>query len=711
MTEVPGYQRFFAELKRRKVFRVAAVYGAVAFVVLQVADILVPALHLPESFTTGIALLSILGFPIALVLAWAFDTTPSGIQRTDVATTGEIESILAQPAAKRWPSGLLALFGVVALAVGGWLALSSRSETPGAEGGAAPVEVAQGSEADRGETGTAAESARPPSIAVLPFDNMSRDPETLPFTDGLHDDLLTQLSKIGSLKVISRTSVQEYRDSPKSIPEIGDELDVGYVLEGGVQRAGDQFRLNVQLIDADSEGHLWAEQYTGDLTVAGIFAIQTEIATKIAEALKAQLTADQRESLARVPTQDLQAYEAYRRGMEYIREGYAEPTIRTADRFADQAIARDSTLAEAWALKSVAASSLYWFFYDRSDSITAASMAHARRALELAPDLAYGHWALGAWHYRVNLDYDRALEEIDLALEGIPGEVDLHTLAGSVHRRNGEMEEAIARYRDAAELDPRQAMAPYSVGETLSLLRRYGEADPWFRRAIEIRPDFAYPYSFMASNRMRAEGDTAGAREILEELVELGIYDQGMENGSFADLYRVERDAASMRRAAGSEPVYRNSQFFFEPGPYVTGWSWRVEGDEPRARAAFDSARVIVEARLAESPDDARFRSVLGVILAGLGRNDEAIASAKRGLELMPPEVEAWRGTYRLRDLALVYAMTGRSDDAFEILERLLAMPADFSAWDLRLDPYWDDLRGDPRFETLVARAGALAGE
>ena len=707
MPEASGYQRFFAELKRRKVFRVAAVYGAVAFVVLQVADILVPALHLPESFTTGIALLSILGFPIALVLAWAFDSTPSGLQRTDAATTGELEAILSQPAASRWPSGLLALAGVVALVVGGWLALSSRpttSVTPAGENPAAPAAEAGVETAESATDGS-------PSIAVLPFDNMSRDPETLPFTDGLHDDLLTQLSKIGSLKVISRTSVQEYRDSPKSIPEIGEELGVGYVLEGGVQRAGDQFRLNVQLIDAESEGHLWAEQYTGELTVAGIFAIQTEIATKIADELEAQLTADQRESLARVPTQDLQAYEAYRRGMEYIREGFAEPTIRTADRFADQAIARDSTLAEAWALKSVAASSLYWFFYDRSDSITAASLEHARRALDLAPDLAYGHWALGAWHYRVNLDYDRALEEIDLALEGIPGEVDLHTLAGSVHRRNGEMEEAIARYRDAAELDPRQAMAPYSVGETLSLLRRYGEADPWFRRAIEIRPDFAYPYSFMASNRMRAEGDTAGAREILEELVELGIYDQGMENGSFADLYRVERDAASMRRAAGSEPVYRNSQFFFEPGPYVTGWSWRIEGDEPRARAAFDSARVIVEARLAESPDDARFRSVLGVILAGLGRNDEAIASAKRGLELMPPEVEAWRGTYRVRDLALVYAMTGRSDDAFEILERLLAMPADFSAWDLRLDPYWDDLRGDPRFETLVARAGALAAE
>ena len=699
MSDPPGYQRFFAELKRRKVFRIAAVYGAVAFVVLQVADILVPALHLPESLTTGIALVAILGFPIALVLAWAFDTTPSGIQRTDVAATGEIESILAQSAAKRWPSGLLALFGVVALAVGGWMALSSRSS---AGDGSETTGAAAAPRSTDDRAGSGGEESRPPSIAVLPFDNMSRDPETLPFTDGLHDDLLTQLSKIGSLKVISRTSVQEYRDSPKSIPEIGEELDVGYVLEGGVQRAGDQFRLNVQLIDAESEGHLWAEQYTGELTVAGIFAVQTEIATKIAEALEAQLTEDQRESLARVPTDDLEAYESYRRGMDYIRESYTEPNIRTADRFADQALSRDSLMAEAWALKSVAASSLYWFFYDRSDSLTEASLAHARRALELAPDQPYGHWALGAWHYRVQLDYEAALREIDLALEGMPGEVELLTLAGSVRRRKGDMEEAIHRFAEAHELDPRQSMASYSVGETLSLLRRYDEAEPWFRTAIRIRPDFAYPYSFLATNRMRAAGDTAGARELLQELIELGIYEEGVENAGFVELHRVQRETEALRRDVQGTEVYRNTQFVFEPSPYVTGWAWRIAGDEERARLAFDSARVVIEGRLAAAPQDARYHSVLGIALAGLGRDAEAIQSARRGFELMPPEKEAWRGSYRLRDLAMVYAMTGRTDEAIGLLEELLSIPADFGVWDLRLDPYWDDLRGDPRFGALL---------
>ncbi len=247
------------------------------------------------------------------------------------------------------------------------------------------------------------------------------------------------------------------------------------------------------MIDAVSEGHLWAEQYTGDLTVAGIFAIQTEIATSIAEALKAQLTSDQRESLARIPTDDLEAYEAYRRGLDFIRESYTESNFRTADRFADQALALDSTFAEAWAVKSAAASSLYWFFYDRSDSLTNAALAHAEKALRLEPGLPEGHWGLGSYYYRVNLDYEQALEELGQALEGMPGEVELHTTAASVLRRKGDLEEAVERFKEAAELDPRQSMAPYSVGETLSLLRRYEEAEPWFRRASEIRPDFAFP--------------------------------------------------------------------------------------------------------------------------------------------------------------------------------------------------------------------------
>jgi len=253
MSETPAYQRFLAELKRRRVFRVAAVYGATAFVVVQVADVLQEALHLPEAFLTGVTVASLLGFPLAVALAWAFDRTPQGVVRTPTATSQEIQQIVAQPASRRWPSGLLALVGIAALAASAWLTLGR-----GPAGTAGDTAAAGGTAAG----GTPAEA----SIAVLPFANLSGDEETQPFADGLQDDLLTQLAKIGALTVISRTSVQEYRNTTKNVKEIASELGVATVLEGGVQRAGDRYRINVQLIDAASDAHLWADQYSGELT-------------------------------------------------------------------------------------------------------------------------------------------------------------------------------------------------------------------------------------------------------------------------------------------------------------------------------------------------------------------------------------------------------------------------------------------------------------
>jgi TolB-like protein len=286
MSETPGYQRLLAELKRRKVFKVAAVYGAVCFGVLQAADIMVPAMDLPDCVVRGIALVCILGFPIALVMAWAFETGPDGVRRTSDPEPGEITQIVSAPRARRWPSGILALAGTAALIVGGWMALSSRSGASGSADG--PVAASEPS----GASATAVDDRT--SIAVLPFRNTSGDPDTQSFTDGVHDDLLTQLSKIRSLKVISRTSVEEYRETTKSIPEIGKELGVDNIMEGGVQSAGGAFRINAQLIDAASEGPVWAEQYEGDLSVANIFQVQSEIADAITEALRAQLTESER---------------------------------------------------------------------------------------------------------------------------------------------------------------------------------------------------------------------------------------------------------------------------------------------------------------------------------------------------------------------------------------------------------------------------------
>jgi len=704
MPETPGYQRLFAELKRRKVFKVAAVYGAVTFGVLQAADVLVPAMDLPEAVVRGIALVCILGFPIALVLAWAFETTPEGVRRTSHAEPEEIRDIVSAPRGRRWPSGILALAGTLMLIIGGWLALSSR------EGGSASVDAAAPSAASRSATASGRSGAPDgrTSIAVLPFRNMSGDPETQPFTEGIHDDLLTQLSKINSLKVISRTSVEEYRDATKSIPEIGRELGVGNILEGGVQSAGGAFRINVQLIDAESEGHLWAEQYEGELTVANIFQVQSEIADEITEALRARLTAEERAAIARTPTEDFDAYQDYLQARTYFLESYLESNFRSADQIASRVIERDPNFAEAYALKGATGTMLYWFFFDRSDSIVAASRQLIDRSLELSPDLPEGHAALGHWYYRTQLDYDRALKELKIARAARPSDTGFETTIASVLRRKGDMEEAIASFERGAELDPRSAMAPYSVGETLMLVRRFEEAEKWFRRAIDVRPDFELPYSYMARLRLQTEGDTAGARQWLVRKADRGLTDDQFDF-TFVDLGLLEAGPTTARDSGQSLSFMRASggpidnQFRYTPMSLLSGELRRKIGDSRGAAAAFDSARVALEALVAAHPDEPRYRSSLGLALAGLGRADDAIREGREGLRLMSPDVEAWRGTYRVVDLARIYAMTGRTDEAIDQLEYAMSIPGDLSRWELRLDHTWDPLRGDPRFEALIA--------
>jgi TolB-like protein/Flp pilus assembly protein TadD len=704
MSETPGYQRLFAELKRRKVFKVAAVYGAVSFGVLQLADILVPAMELPDSFVRGIALVCLLGFPIALVLAWALETGPDGMRRTSDPEPGEITQIVTAPRASRWPAGILALAGTAALILGGWLALTSRSGAGDPAEATAPVAAPSGGdETERIDDRT--------SIAVLPFRNTSSDPEAQSFTDGVHDDLLTQLSKIRSLKVISRTSVEEYRETTKSIPEIGQELGVDNILEGGVQSAGGAFRINAQLIDAESEGHLWAEQYEGELSVANIFQVQSEIADEITEALRAQLTESERAAIARTPTDDFDAYQDYLQARTYFLESYLESNFRSADAILSRVLERDPEFAEAWALKGAVGSMLYHFHFDRSDSLVAASRGWIERSLKLEPDLPEGHAALGHWYYRTKLDYPQALRELEIAIAARPSDAGFETTIASVYRRAGDMEKALEHFERGVDLDPRSAMAPYSVGETLALLRRYDEADVWVRRAMDIRPDFNYPYVYLSMFSIRAEGDTAGARLWLQRMNERGLVDdEGEFNVVDLDLLIVRPDSENLdenrervlERVRGlSGPL--NNQFRYVPKSLLSALVRRQMGDPAGAAAAFDSARTELSTLVAQDPEESAYRSSLGLALAGLGLDEEAIREGREGLRLMPPEVEAWRGGKRVVDLARIYAMTGRTDEAIEQLELVMSIPADMSAWELRLDPMWDPLRGDPRFEALVA--------
>lgn len=410
-----GYQQFFAELKRRKVFKVAAVYGATAFVLLQVADLLKEGLNLPATFIPFITAVTLLGFPLALILAWAFEVTPEGVRKTDAAGPGEIESIIAAPAGKRWPAGLMALAGFGALVAGVWFA-GQRSATVARDGADAA--------GPRLVLADLADDPRP-SIAVLPFVNMSADQDQVYFSDGMTEEILNVLAKIQDLRVAARTSTFALRDRELTAPQWGDTLGVGYLVEGSVRKSGDMLRITAQLIDTSDGSHLWSDNF--DRPLANVFQIQTEIAEKIADALAVPLGLGEGESLT-TPTADLEAYDLYLAGRQRMRsrgEGVAEAVT-----LFEAAIARDSSWAPAWA--GLAESRSLVPYYDQVSNDSANLAAHlgaaeaaARRALELDPDNASALVALGSV-YRDSWRWKDAEDAYLRALAVDPDNVEAH---------------------------------------------------------------------------------------------------------------------------------------------------------------------------------------------------------------------------------------------------------------------------------------------
>ena len=458
MSESQGYQRFFAELKRRKVFRVAAVYGAVAFVVLQAADILVPALALPEALMRGIALLSVLFFPVALVLAWAFEVTPDGVRRTDDAEEGEITQMISEPASRRWPSGMLALVGILALALAAWLTLrpgAREASTADSDSGSSPVSTASG----EGETRdvrlamTAVEEDPRPSIAVMPFADLSAAGDQEYFGDGMTEEILNALARIRGLRVAARTSTFAYKDSNPTIDQIRKDLGVDAILEGSVRREGDQLRITAQLIETETGFHLWSNTY--DRSVESVFAIQTEIAESIAEEMKVSLGLDTGQDLV-VATGDLTAYDLYLQGRARMRA--RGPGVAEAIELFEAAVARDSSYAPAWASLAESYTLLPHHLAGFPDSATVAEAfgsgeSAARRALALDPTNASARVALGNIR-RDSWQWDEAAEQYERALALEPDNVEAQHQYAEYLFGTGRIAEGLATAEHAMALDP-----------------------------------------------------------------------------------------------------------------------------------------------------------------------------------------------------------------------------------------------------------------
>jgi len=519
MADSPAYQRFFAELKRRKVFRVVAVYGATGFIVLQVADLLAEGMELPSVFLRTTMFLVLLGFPIAMVLAWALELTPDGVKRTDPAATGEIDAIVAQPAGSRWPAGILALLGVLALVAGAWWV--GRSTAPGAEdsvaaSGTAPdagrgAEVLQLAYADL-------ETDQRPSIAVLPFADMSPAGDQEYFADGMTEELLNALAKIRELRVGGRTSSFAYKGQDKDLREIGDELGVQYVVEGSVRKQDDRLRITAQLVDASDNFHVWSESY--DRTIEDVFAVQEEIAAAIAEELQVSLGLEEEQSLVE-PIGDLAAYELYLTGRARMRE--RGDGVQEAVELFEATVARDSSWAPGWAALAQVYS-LVPFYQDAETaedfwstwrgSLDSAEAA-ATRALELDPEIAGAEVALGNV-YRDRWEWEPAERHYLRALEIDPDDVEAHQQYAELLVVVGRLDEALRSARRAVALDPTSAIRLNVLGYILSDNGRDEEAILQFELAIVHGAEFPTPFNNLSRSLVRI-GDFDRAEAVMRD--------------------------------------------------------------------------------------------------------------------------------------------------------------------------------------------------
>ena len=520
MADSPAYQRFFAELKRRKVFRVAAVYGGTGFVVLQVADLLAQSMELPSIVLKITTFVVLLGFPIAMVLAWALELTPEGVKRTDPADAGELEAIVAQPAGRRWPAGILALLGGLALLTGAWWV--GRSTAPGTEGSS---DVARG-EAGANESGAEVlrlayadlDADQRPSIAVLPFADMSRAGDQEYFADGMTEELLNALAKIREIRVGGRTSSFAYKGQDKDLREIGDELGVQYVVEGSVRKQDDRLRITAQLVDATDNFHLWSESY--DRTIDDVFAVQEEIAGAIAEELQVSLGLDEEQSLV-APTGDIDAYELFLAGRARMRErgdGVAE-----AVGLFEAVVARDSNWAPGWAGLAQAYSLVPYYGEFETDeeeeaswpaSLGSAERA-ANRALEIDPRNAAAEVALGNV-YRDQWDWKPAEQHYLRALEIDADDAEVHHQYAELLAATGRLDEALRSARRAVALDPTSAIRLNILGYVLHANGRPEEAIPQYELALVHGGGFISPYVGLERTNLQI-GDFDRAEAIVRD--------------------------------------------------------------------------------------------------------------------------------------------------------------------------------------------------
>jgi serine/threonine protein kinase/TolB-like protein/Tfp pilus assembly protein PilF len=541
-------------------------------------------------------------------------------------------------------------------------------------------------------------------IAVLPFENLSEQKENTAFADGVQDDILTKLAKIANLKVISRTSVMEYRGK-RNLRQIGNDLRVSHVLEGSVRRAGAHLRLNAQLIDTRTDNHVWAEQYDRDLN--DLFSIQTEIAQKVAERLHAKLTSAERLAIEEKPTTDLMAFELYSRADDILGSTGPPMDFLQAIDLLNQAVARDPSFFLAYCRLASLHDQLYLFAGDHTPARLALAEAAVREAFRIRPNAGEAHLTRAMHLYRGYLDYDGALAELEIASRSLPNDSRIFKVMGWIQRRQGGWEESTQNLERAIELDPRNVNMLNETGLSYGMVRRYAEQKSKLDRALTIEPNDVWTKVERAFVELDWKADTGRLHQVIDEIRAANPAATPKIAWRWLLCALAERDVAAAKDAllaSGEFPLQNDAVNFTRP--FVEGVIARMTSDEHKAQLAFAAARAEQMKIVQAQPDYGPAWCVLGVIDAALGRKEQALSEGRRAVELLPVEKDSVNGMIMIKYLPMIAAWVGEKDLACEQLAAAVRYPTsglELSYGQLKLMPWWDPLRGDPRFEKIVA--------
>ena len=631
---------------------------------------------------------------ISTKITWAIQHIPEKLRR---GKRKRAPGVSVRPiSAPRWPRIVLTvtlLVSAIALVISSLIFFNrtplpaTRAPGPGAPAASALVAIPE------------------KSIAVLPFQNLSDQKENAYFTDGVQDEILTALTKIADLKVISRMSTMQYKTTAeRNLREIANALGVAHVLEGTVQRAGGRVRVSAQLIDARTDTQLWAERYDRD--VADVFAIESELAGKIVAQLQAKISPSEKAAIEKPSTTDLAAYDLYLRAQELFADTsdpiHAREKLPQAAQLLDEAVARDPHFIQAWCLLSRVHGAAYFRGHDHTPARLGLANAAVQTALRLQPDAGEAHLALAIYYYNGFRDYGRARSELVIARRALPNSADVFRYTGMIDRREGHWDEATRNLERALELDPRNFFTLQQLALAYGWQHRYADEVRTYDRALAIMPGDPASRISLALVALDWRADIKPFQATLATLV--------AENpGLPLDLDALrpalcERPPTAAIRALTNYPregVVHNG--VNNPRAYWDGVIARCQGDSAEAQAAFTAARREVEKTVERQPDFAAALSLLGMIDAGLERKEQAIQEGRRACELLPVSKDAIDGADIAINLAQIYAWTGEKDWAIEQIAAVERVPNTLSYGLLKLHPYWDPLRGDPRFEKIVA--------